>query len=182
MITKMVDINTDKVCHRLCSYLHWINIPLSYYIYAYNPSEKYIFDIIGIIIFTISFYTYDNKDTFTIATNARSFLVVVTNYYNSQSLFIALFISGLSHIVSIKGTFLHPNNIIIPIACDVFLIYINSPTKIAIPFLLVNIIMGLLFMVQPLYKLTPVSIHILLIMQTYYMCLSNVPSEGNYIV
>jgi len=217
-ITKIVNINinTDILCHILCSYLHWINIPLSYYIYTYNPNEKYIIDLIGISTLTISSYYYHfdiysrlydkkieeysipNKNNIilflnhSIAVNVRSFLFILTNYYNSQHLFFALFLSGLCNISSTyncvinilellvdynqnKDSFLIRHNIVssISIICDVVLIFINSPNEIAIPFLLINIMIGLLFIVEPFYKLTPATFHILLIAQTYYTCLSN---------
>ena len=215
-IIKNVNINTDILCHILCSYLHWINIPLSCYIYSYTPNEKNMFDIIGITTLSIASYKYhndvyirlydkqieeysipnnDNIILFLndiIAINLRSFLTIVTNYYNSQYLLFILLISGIFHICSIyhcvvnilelfiyrdknKDTFLICHNILssIPVACDVFLICINSPNEIAIPFLLVNIIIGFLFMIEPFYKLTHVSFHILLIAQNYYMSLSN---------
>lgn len=215
-IAKHININTDILCHFLCSYLHWINIPVSCYIYSYNPREKNIFDIVGITILSIASYKYHNDiyvrlydkqiEEYTIpnndnmvlfindciSINARSFLVVVTSYYNSQHLFLVLTISGICHVSSIyhcivnvlelhidydkyKNTFLTCHNILsaIPIACDVILIYIHSPIDIAVPFLLLNIIIGLLFVVDPFYKLTHVAFHILLIVQNYYMCLSN---------
>jgi hypothetical protein len=75
-----------------------------------------------------------------------------------------------------KHTFLNNNNIItfIPISCDVLLIFMNSPNEIAIPYLFVNIMIGLLFLINPFYKLTHVAFHLLLIAQSYYMCLSNI--------
>lgn len=215
-ITKIVNINTDKLCHLLSCYLHWINIPVAYYVYAYNPNEKYIFDMIGITALSISSYKYHydvyrrlydkqieeyyipNKENIVlflndnIAINLRSFLVIVTNYYNNQYLLPVLFISGVFHASSMyycivnmlelfidshktKDEFLNCHNVIsaIPIACDVFLIFINSSTEISIPFLLVNILIGLLFLVEPFYKLTHVAFHILLISQNYYMSLSS---------
>jgi hypothetical protein len=74
-----------------------------------------------------------------------------------------------------KDVFLNRHNILssIPIVFDVLLIYVNSPNEIAIPFLLVNTMIGLLFVVEPFYKLTHVGFHILLIFQNYYICLSN---------
>ena len=216
-ITKIINVNTDIICHLLCYGLHWINIPLSIYIYLYNPNEKYIFDLFGIISLSISSYNYHydiyrrlynnqikdysipNKDNIvlflndSIAIHMRSFLVVLTNYYNNKNLFCILFISGIFHITSIydcvlnslelcidydknKDIFLNRHNIlsVIPIVCDVLLICVNSPIEISIPFLLVNIIIGLLFILEPFYKLTHVGFHILLISQNYYMCLSNI--------
>jgi len=215
-ITKIVNINTDVMCHFLCSYIHWVNVPLSYYIYMYNPNEKYIFDMIGITCLSISSFKYHydiyerlydkqienyelpNKDNIILFINdslsiqLRSFLVIVTSYYYSQHLLLALFISGMSHVVSIyhsiinilqlfidydnnKDTFLSFHNIIltIPIAGDVFLIILNSPIEIAIPLLLVNIAIALLFVTEPFYKLTHFAFHLGLIAQNKYICLSN---------
>lgn len=215
-ITQFIRVNTDILCHFLCYLLHWANIPLSIYVYAYNPNEKYIFDMIGITALSISShkYHYDiysrlynkqiedysvpNKDNIVLFLNdvltihIRSFLVIITNYYNNENLFCILFISGIFHITSIyqcvlnslelcidydknKDKFANCHTIIsiIPVACDVFLVCINSPIETLIPFLLVNIMIGLLFIVEPFYKLTHVGFHILLISQNYYMCLSN---------
>jgi hypothetical protein len=213
-ITKIINIDTDILCHYLCSYLFFINIPLSYYIYSCNLNEKYIFDMIGIIILSISSYkhhydiykrlynkqieeytipTDDNIVLFIndyIAINLRSFLVIVTNYYYNQHLFFILFISSILNILCIyycilnirkllikynKNTFINYHYIftIIPIQFNLFLIYINSPVEILIPLLLINIIIGLLFIIEPFYKLTHVYFHILLIVQNYYICLIN---------
>jgi len=122
--TKIVTINTDVLCHKLCYCLHWINIPLSYYIYSYNPNEKYMFDMTGITILSMTSYIYHydvydrlynkkieaysipNKDNIVlflndnIAIHIRSFLVVVTNYYNSEHLLLVLFLSSILHTVS----------------------------------------------------------------------------------
>jgi hypothetical protein len=120
------------------------------------------------------------------------FLVIVTNYYNSEHLVLVLFISGIFHIYTTyysiqnilelfieydknKDTFLIGHNILsaIPIVCDVCLIFLNSPTEISIPFLLINIMMGLLFVVKPFYKLTDIVFYSLWIAQNYYIGLSN---------
>ena len=215
-VLKMVNINTDALCHYLCSYLHWINIPLSYYIYAYNPNKKYIFDMIGITSLSILSYRYHNdvyrrlddkqikeysipnKDNIilffndNLAIHVRSFLVTTTNYYNSQYILFVVCISGINHISCIycgilnmfniitdydknKQSFTYYHNIFsaMPLVCDLFFICINSPIEISIPFLLVNIVIGILFMIEPFYKLTQVGFHVLLILQNYYMCLSN---------
>ena len=216
-ITNIIDVNNDILCHYFCYYLHWINIPVSIYIYAYNPNEKNIFDMIGITILSITSYNYHydiynrlyhnqiesyfipNKDNIVlffndnIAIHMRSFLVVLTNYYYNVNLFNILLISGIFHIISIydcvlnslelfidynrnKEVFLNRHNIIsaLPIMCDVLLICANSSTEIRIPFLLVNIMIALLFIVEPFYKLTHAGFHMLLISQNYYMCLSNI--------
>jgi len=215
-VIKMFDINTDRLCQLLCSYLHWINIPLSYYIYVYNPNKKYIFDMIGITILSILSYKYHydiysrldkkeikeyyipNKDNIilffndNLAIHLRSFLVTTTNYYNSEHILFILCISGINHISCIycgilnmfniitdydknKDTFKLYNNIftIIACTCDVFFICINSPIEIFIPLLFVNIVIGILFVIEPFYKLTHAGFHVLLILQNYYMCLSN---------
>jgi len=52
--------------------------------------------------------------------------------------------------------------------------YVNTKSQeIAIPFLLTNIGIVLLFIVEPFYKLTHVAFHLLLIVQNYYLCLSS---------
>jgi|LauGreDrversion4_1035100.scaffolds.fasta_scaffold03576_7 hypothetical protein len=216
-ITKVININTDILCHKLCYYLHWINIPLSYCIYSRDPHGKHIFDMIGITVLSITSYKYHydiynrlynkqiedyfvpNKDNIVlffidnVAINMRSFFVVATNYYNNQNLFLILIASAILHVLSIyycilnglelligsnknKDTFVNWHNILsgLPIVCDVLLISANSPTEISIPFLLVNIMIGLLFIVDPFYKLTHAGFHVLLIFQNYYMCLSNI--------
>jgi hypothetical protein len=172
--------------------------------------------MIGVIIISISSYKYHidiykrlydkeieeyiipNKDNIilfindTIAIQLRSFLTILTNYYNSKDLFFILFLSGIFHISSIyhciinilelfinndknKNTFFSLHYIFsgIPIALDIFLLCINSPIEISIPFLLLNITIALLFIVDPFYKLTHVAFHILLIIQNYYICLSS---------
>jgi hypothetical protein len=183
----------------------------------YNPNEKYIFDMIGLSVLSLSSYMYHfdiykrlcdkkiddhdtpNKDNIVLFLNDilsihfRCFLVVLTNYYYSPHLFFALLLSGIFHVSSIyhsfvnildlfvdheknKETFLNRHNIIssIPIAVDVLFISANSTTDIAIPYLLINILIGLLHVVNPFYKLTHVAFHVLLIVQNYYMCLSNI--------
>jgi hypothetical protein len=61
----------------------------------------------------------------------------------------------------------------LPIALDVFLIIFNSRYEYGIPFFLVSILMGLIFVINPFHKLTHVAFHLLLIAQTYYLCLSH---------
>jgi len=215
-LSKFFVFNTDVICHFLCSYIHWINVPLSICIYTRNPHEKYLLDIMGILFLSVSSYTYhydiynrlserkmDNylipneenivffmNDSLSIHT--RSFLVVATNYYNSPNLLSISFISGLSHLSCFyhvmrnilelfidpeetKETFMYCHNILmtLPIMCDAFLISINSPKEISIPFLFVNIFIGLLYTIEPFYKLTHAFFHICLIAQNYYLCLSN---------
>ena len=212
-------INSDKLCHLLCSLIHWINIPLSIYLYSFKPNEKNIFDVIGITSLTISSYNYhrpiynrlsngeineyivpdkNNMVSFfndSIFINIRSLFIVLTNYYNTPLLVSVLCLSGIFHTMSVYycvlnifqlmtnietekngNVFFFQHNIItaIPIMVDVFFIFMNSTTEIAIPFLLVNIVMGLLFVVEPFYNLTHVAFHLLLVVQNYYMCLSSI--------
>jgi hypothetical protein len=61
----------------------------------------------------------------------------------------------------------------IPIVYDILLVYSNSHTELAAPYLLTNIVIGLLFLVNPFYKLNHVAFHIGLIIQNYYMSMSN---------
>ena len=216
-ITKFININNDTICHLLCSYSHWINIPVSFYIYSHRPHEKNMFDMIGITILSVSSYIYHNdiynrlqqqkiteyelpsKENIllfvndAICINIRSFLVVTTSYYNNKHLFFVLFTSGIFHMFSLyfsianifdlllidyetnKSIFskYHTIYTMIPIVYDILLVYSNSITEIAVPFLLTNILILLLFLVNPFYKLDHVAFHIGLIIQNYYMCMSN---------
>jgi hypothetical protein len=216
-IAKLITIDTDIMCHYVCSYIYWVNIPLAVSIYSSNPREKNIFDFIGVTTLSVSSFIYhfdiynrlktkeiteylypNNKNLVmffndSLFINLRAFLIVVTNYYNSPLFVPVMAISGLSHVISIynltliifdfcnnheeaKDSFIniHNMNIAMPIALDVFLICANSPIEIAIPFLLVHITMGMLFVIEPFYKLTHVAFHILLVAENYYACSSSI--------
>ena len=215
-----INFNTNLLCHYVCSYLQFINIPLSIYIYSYKPNEKYFYDITGIILLSIYSYKYhynkydnlnNNKiDDLTsslikqninyfyndlLSINLRSFLTIVSNYKNNKYVNYAITASAIIHlnfiyistnkvIIFLKNEkdtdfnyiFYYINNSI-PILLDVILIFLNSPNNIAIPFLLTNIVIALLFVVNPFYKLTHVAFHVLLILQNYYLSLSNLNSN-----
>ena len=51
-------ITPDMLCHLLCSYIHWINIPVAFYIYSYNPNDKNMLDMVGVTTLSISSYIY----------------------------------------------------------------------------------------------------------------------------
>lgn len=60
-------INKGIISHYLCSYIHFINIPLSIYIYHYefinnieNHIIKYLIDITGIVFLSAASYIYHN--------------------------------------------------------------------------------------------------------------------------
>jgi hypothetical protein len=164
-------------------------LSISSYIYHYD-----IFDRLQNK--KIEEYSVPNKDNIviflndTICIHLRSFLTIATNYYYNPHFVIIIATSGLVHFTCVyynilnildlfidntKTQFFNNHNLItsIPIAYDVLLIFTNSPNEIAIPFLLVNIMMALLFVVEPFYKLTHVAFHFLLIAQNYYICLSS---------
>ena len=212
-------INTDKINHLLCSYIHWVNIPLAIYIYSFKPNVKHIFDVVGITALTVSSFQYHhyiynrlvsgqideynvpdrrNIGSFindTIFINIRNFFIILTNYYDKPLLGSVLCYSGFFHTVSMyccvlnilrffqeektektESCFLFNHNIItaIPIITDAYFIFTNSPTEIAIPFLLVNVVIGLLFAVEPFYKLNHAVFHLLVLVQNYYICMSNI--------
>uniref|UniRef100_A0A6C0B173 TLC domain-containing protein n=1 Tax=viral metagenome TaxID=1070528 RepID=A0A6C0B173_9ZZZZ len=222
-LTKISNINTDTLCHYICSYMHFLNIPLSIYIYSYNQKEYYIFDMIGITGLSITSYLYhydiynrlesreieeysvpdkDNMKLFfndSLFIHIRSFLTVVTSYAATNDLLFACIISGMFHSIFIyhsiinifdlykydnynyneknkkQSQFLKLHNVImiLPISVDVLFVYFNSSNDIGISFLLTNILIGLLMIVEPFYKLTHVAFHGLLIVQNYYLSLSH---------
>jgi hypothetical protein len=137
-----------------------------------------------------------------ICIHIRGVCIIVTNYYNSKHFLPALVISGIFHIYSIYHCIInifryfintYNSNIIsniskekedfntchhlitsIPIICDMILVFINSTNEIAIPFLCINILVGLSLIVQPFDKLNHLfACHICIIAQNYYICLSN---------
>ncbi len=223
-IRKVVNnLDTDILCHKLCSYLQYVNLLISLYIYGNNPNEKYIIDMIGLCNLSISSYIYHNNiyeklrdkeieehkipnqgniilflnDALSI--QLRSFFVVFTNYYGTPNYLPFIIISVVLHLNGAyqynintvkllidydnkKDTFMinHYINIAIPIIYDVFLVAINSPIEIAIPFLLVNVMIGFLFAIEPFYRLTHVGFHILLIAQNYYICLGNCSANPSF--
>ena len=123
----------------------------------------------------------------------RSFLVIVTNYYNKENFCIIISLSGGFHVLTLYFStincfeliidrdtkiknFLSLHNVFVslPILFDVILVCLNSTKEISIPYFFVNVTIGILYYIQPYYNLTHVGFHILLIMQNYYMNLSNI--------
>ena len=215
-ILKSSRINTDIMCHYLCSYIYWFNIPLAIYIYSFHPNEKYILDMIGVVGLSITSYLYHydiynklinkkideykkpDKENMVIFINdnifiqLRSFLTNITSYLHSPYFMFICCLSGFFHLLSmynivlnilelfinhddIKDNFINIHNVFtsIPIGLDVSLIAMNSTNEIAISFIFVNILMAMMLVVEPFYKLSHFAFHILLIAQTYYLCLSH---------
>ena len=216
-IAKMVNIDTDSLCHLFCSHIHWVNIPLSIYIYAFNPSDKYIFDVVGITALSVFSYIYHYDVYYRLNNNIiseyiipttcnivyflsdngfihlRSFLALVTNYYDNDLFAFVIIYSAIFHITTILHAianildisvnykdvdpikFLNQHEIatIVPLVFDGMCIFANSLTQTRIPFLLVNISIGLLLWINPFYKLSHVAFHLLIIAQNYYICMSN---------
>jgi len=211
-LTTVYQINTYQICHYICSYTLFLNIPVCIYIYSYNKNEKNLLDIIGVSTLSICSYLFHNDIYYKLYTNQietdeepsnymllindnlsihlRSFLTVATNYYYHNFWYIFIVSSFIAHITSIYrileniiqcATDLHYNkknlykinNILtqLPITVGIVYIFINSKPQYSIPFLLVNIIIGLLFYVKPFYNLNHVVFHILLLVQNYYLCL-----------
>ena len=122
----------------------------------------------------------------------RSLLTVATSYYNNPHMLHITASSGAVHLISIyhstilviqlltkedyiqdKFNYINNGIIMMPIAFDIILVLLNSTIDHAIPFLFVNILILLVVMIQPFYKLNHIALHILLICQTYYLCLSH---------
>jgi hypothetical protein len=216
-INKYICIDSSELCHWICSYSFFLNIPIAGYIYSYNNQGENLFDIIGISALSISSYIYHNNiyellmkykdekylypqsDNYIyfindhLAIHLRCFLTLLTNYYNHPFLYGVLGLSFMFHSIGIyhamlnmidsivdvkyvKNTFFVNNNIDIsmPIAFDVCVIYMNTSTDIALPFLLTNVLLMLVTYIEPFFKINHVAIHSVLLLQTYYLCLSNI--------
>lgn len=136
-------------------------------------------------------YIYFFNDQLSI--HMRTILVLATNYYNTDYLYNVLSISILLHSVSIYNSIINMMDIVVdekyrkenffvithgiialPVMFDVFLVCLNTTTDIAIPFLFVNILLLFVSVIEPAYKYNQVLIHLLLLFQNYYVCLSNV--------
>lgn len=216
-VCKNTFIDTDKMCHYISSYIHYLNIPLAAYMYSYNKQEQNIYDMTGIVMLSIASYMfhydiYEKIHTKQITEyvvekninyvyflndclciHIRSFLAVFTNYYNTPYFYavttfcgvlqLGCFYNGVINVIELlsnrdylKANFLkiHYLFTFLPVGIDILAIYLNTKSQqIATPFLLVNICIALLFIVDPFYKLTHVAFHLLLIAQNYYICLIN---------
>jgi len=217
IVFKNTSIDTEKMCHSICSYIHYVNIPLAAYLYSYNKREQNIFDVSGIIILSVAsfLYHYDIYEKLytnqiaeykipediayvyflndSICIHIRSFLAVITNFYTSPYLYTVSTVCGLFQlgciycgIVNIiellsKKTYNQSNFLkihyiftFLPVGIDILAIYLNTKShQLATPYLIVNIIIAFLFIIDPFYKLTHVAFHVMLIMQNWYICLSS---------
>jgi hypothetical protein len=127
--------------------------------------------------------------------NLRSFLVLLCNYYYTPHFTEVTIISSISHTTAVylstinilqllneqisKDTFLQSHYIANILSCgiDISLFFMNSKNEIAVPYAITNIGIILAVIFTPLDKLNHVLVHVLLILQTYYMCLSNINSN-----
>jgi len=211
------NINTDLLCHYICSYIHFINIPLAVFNYSRHTNDKYMYDVFGIYILSIFSFlyhydiyrkllekkieSYENPDKTnivlfindSIAIHTRSFFTVITSYYYNNELLTVVCLSSIFHLFSLYNIIINIFNLLgiddsynkeifyiihnsismLSITIDILLVFINSNIDVGIPFLLVNILIGLLFVVEPFYKLNFVGFHLLLLFQNYYLCSCN---------
>lgn len=216
-IDKVLKLSSDEMCHYICSYTLFANIPIAFIIYSYNKNEKYIFDVAGVTCLSAASYIYhrdmynrysrkelenyeipDKNNIFIFLNDnafihLRSFLTVLTSYYNHKFFLSIIFISSLSHVLSFyniiitilehyivdslnnKSSFFKEINTImmLPVVLDVSLVFFNSPYEIGIPFILTSVLIGLFLTLEPFYKMTHVGFHALLLLQNYYLCLSH---------
>ena len=215
---KLNFVNSEILKYKICTYLHFLNIPLSFFMYSCSPFKRYMYDMIGITLLSISTYEYyyniynriiKNQGEYTVLLDEnniqlllketvfihlRSYLSILTNYYHVNTIIYILIVSGLFHLYAIfleninaihifldgsqMDVFLDCHRIIlsVPVACDCLLLFMNSPAPIATPFLLVNAGLIILLIVKPFDKMGEVAFQSLLIVQTYYACLSNLNS------
>ena len=123
----------------------------------------------------------------------RCILAVITNFYNSSKEFVYVsvtirficFYAGIVNVLYLmkdknrndlnQSTFYKYHNLamFVPYIYDSYLFAYRSPIEIALPFLLINTIIVIIMAIEPFYKLTHVAFHFCLIVETYYICVSN---------
>lgn len=160
-------------------------------------SHAYHSDICNSLIDKIE-YQLPTKDNIVLFTNdilcihIRCILAIVTNCYNSFNN--CIYISGIIHFICLYAGFLNIlylmkneiNNLnhsyfykyhnlimFIPYIYDSYLFSSITPIEVTLPFLLINTIIIIIMAIEPFYKLNHVAFHLCIIIQTYYICLSN---------
>ena len=122
---KIKIVNSTLINHKVCRYIQLINIPLTICLYSYNPTKRYIYDLLGITLLSITTYQHHNdvynklinkkidersfndKEELnnllfeTVCIHLRSYLSILTNYYHVESVFFILLVSGVFHLYSI---------------------------------------------------------------------------------
>ena len=185
MISTLININREEINKKLLSYLRILKTMMYVHLYFIKPKVIYIVDVI-----TLSFTNNLSvlvKDT--IYLHTRSFISILIRIHNLSIIYILL--SGILHLYSIITGFLimiplhleynkdmlktHDFILLLPIFFDNFLIFMNSPNEIAIPFLIFNIMDILFRIVEPFYNLNKSAIQTILLFKTYYLY-SNVNS------
>jgi len=129
-----------------------------------------------------------------ICIHIRSFLAVFTNYYNNPHFYSVSALCAIIHVSCIYGSVINVVELLskktydksnflkthyvftfTSIGLDISAIFFNMKSQeIWVPYLVVNLGILLLFIVDPFYKLTHVAFHVLLIAQNWYICLSNI--------
>lgn len=141
---------------------------------------------------TLNHYTLLIWDNFAIHT--RSFLILYSIYLNQTNTTIPILLSFTIHAVTsaefiknisvclynkddaktlyLKENFRTVTDVlnIVSLSLDIILAAAVAQLKYRIPFLLVNIFMGLLIYIKPFNKLNHLFVHIMLIAQCYYLC------------
>jgi len=192
--------NTDALCQYLCTYLLFLNIPICVYVYSLNPCEKHWIDVAGVSLLALSSYRYhhyvykikrDEPNAFpymllfndNCCVHLRSFLTIVVSYshlgfillsFTAHLVFIYITIYYLiQYVVKPSPEFFSILNklTICPIVIDIALGFVNTDIELGIPYLLVNILIALLLIINPFDKLNHAALHVLLLVQTYYICL-----------
>ena len=140
-------------------------------------------------------YDLPNKDNIILFVNdalfihMRCILGIITNFYNSisESVYISLsihficFYLGILNVLYLmKGDsnihhFYKYHNLamFMPYIYDSYLFALRTPIEVTVPFLLINTIIVIIIATEPFYKLNHVAFHFCLIIETYYICISN---------
>ena len=136
-------------------------------------------------------YVYFLNDC--ICIHIRSFLALVTNYYTTSYFYPVVTVCGIFQIGCIYSSIMNVIDLLsnrtykksdflkihyvftfLPVGIDILMTFIETKSmEISVPFFIINIIVVLLFVVDPFYKLTHVAFHIMMLVHTYYVCLAN---------
>lgn len=128
----------------------------------------------------------------TASIHIRAFLATYSNYYVNTHWRVPVAISGIFHAMALSYILVHLFNLkydstydkehffkmiymlcLFPQFIDMVFIHVNSTNEYGIEFAIVNTMIACLFIVEPFHRLNHFAFHILIMYNTYYLCLMN---------